>query len=196
MLKWVFDRRNARYAVLLLLVIMVVIVIAFLRQVTLPFFLAIFLAYLLDPVIRLITRVKIYHWRVHRGVGVLLVYALIAWGLGASTYYGVPKLVVELNKMGGQLPAMLDKFEQDFVRPLDREISRLFASYAADQEGVPGLPSGNGAGAPTPLIVQPPAAPPSVASQAMKPLFDEYMLVVKRVDDNRFDIIPMKKRAK
>jgi predicted PurR-regulated permease PerM len=195
-LKWVFDRRNARYVVLLLLVILVTIVVAFLRQVTLPFFLAIFLAYLLDPLIRLITRIKIYRWSAHRGIAVLLVYALIAWGLSAAAYYGVPKLLVELNRMGGALPTMMDQFEKDFVRPLDREISRLFAGYAAESEGVQlgGGPNSEGSLTPPPPPAAP--APASPAAQAMQPFLDEYVLVVRRVDDSRFEIIPQHKRPK
>lgn len=196
MLKWVFDRKNARYAVLLLLVILVAVVIAFLREVTLPFFLAIFLAYLLDPVIRLITRIKIHHWNVHRGIAVLLVYALIAWVLAAGAYYGVPKLIVELNRMGGAMPTMLDQFEKDFVRPLDREIGRLFANYSADTEGVQLGGGPNSEDSLTePSVAQPPS-PPSPAAQVMRPLLDEYVLVVRKVDDNRFEIIPQKKHTK
>jgi predicted PurR-regulated permease PerM len=194
-LKWVFDRKNARYAVLLLLAFLVTIVVAFLRQVTLPFFLAIFLAYLLDPVIRLITRIRIHNWHPHRGVGVLLVYALIAWGLGAGAYYGVPKLIVELNKMSGALPSMLDQFERDFVRPLDREIGRLFASYSAEQTGMQlggGANSEGAVGAGTPPL--PPLVPASPTAQVVKPILDEYILVVKRLDDNRFEIVPQRKR--
>jgi predicted PurR-regulated permease PerM len=197
-LKWVFDRKNARYAVLLLLVILVTIVIAFLREVTLPFFLAIFLAYLLDPVIRLITRIRVYRWNVHRGVAVLVVYALIAWGLGAGAYYGVPKLVVELNRMAGTLPAMLDQFEQDFVRPLDREIGRLFASYSSEPKE---LTAGSSANEPSSSVNANPAqgqqqAPNSLAAQTMRPLLEEYVLVVRKVDENRFEIVPQRKRPK
>ncbi len=196
MLKWVFDRKNARYAVLLLLVILVTIVVAFLRQVTLPFFLAIFLAYLLDPLIRLITRIQVRSWHVHRGIGVLLVYTLIAWGLAAGAYYGVPKLIVELNRMGRALPTMMDQFERDFVRPLDREIGRLFASYSADSEGIQlgGGPNSEGSLTSPPLTPQPP--PPSPAAQAMRPLLDEYVFVIKKIDDNRLEIIPQRKHPK
>jgi predicted PurR-regulated permease PerM len=196
-LKWVVDRKNARYAVLLLLVILVAIVIAFLRQVTLPFFLAIFLAYLLDPVIRLIIRVRIYKWHPHRGIAVLLVYALIVWGLGAAAYYGIPKLVVEVNRMGGAMPAMLDQFEKDLIRPLDQELGRLFASYAAEPDGIQ-----LGGGSNSEGVVSGPVAAPTApgplppAAQAVKPLLDDYYLVFKKIDDSRFEIIPQHKRPK
>ena len=110
MFRFLFDFRNARLAVLLLLVVLIVAVLIFFRAVMLPFFFAAFLAYLLDPAVSWMNRrCRIRSWHMHRGAAVLIIYAVIAAGLGLSGYYGVPKIIIELNRMVKTLPAILNE---------------------------------------------------------------------------------------
>jgi predicted PurR-regulated permease PerM len=190
LIRWAMDRQTARYGVLVLLVILTAATLYMFREVMMPFFLAIFLAYLLDPLIRAIARVRILRWKIHRGVAIILVYAGIAYGLGAGAYYGVPKLAVELNKMAGTLPVMLDQFERDVVRPLDREMGRLFRSYGAEADAA--TPAGV-ASKPTPAPAENHAASPA---SPLKQVMEEYIFIVRQADDRRYEIIPHRKRPR
>ena len=196
LVRWALDRQTARYGVLVLLVVLVTASLYLFRSVMMPFFLAIFLAYLLDPVIRLIAQLKVRGWAIPRGAAIILVYSAIAYGLVAGAYYGVPKLFVELNKMAGTMPAMLDQFERDFIRPLDREIGRMFTSYG----GEPGAPSSKEAAPESQAPGRANGAAgengASVASAPLRQVMDEYMFVVRQSDENRFEIVPHRKKPK
>jgi predicted PurR-regulated permease PerM len=196
--QWFLDQRNVRYAMLLLMVLLVAATVVVFREVMLPFLLAIFLAYLLDPVVAAFNRVKIGRFRVHRGVGVLLVYAIILGVIGLGGYLGIPKVFAELNRMGRTLPAQLAAFERDFVKPLDREINALLADYlpsavpspAESSPAAPQTPPLPPAENPTAQAAPPPAEPP------LRGILDSYTFVIRQLDDGRYEIVPQRKKPK
>jgi predicted PurR-regulated permease PerM len=194
-LKFLLDFRNARFAVLLLLVVLAIIALAFFRAVMLPFILSGFLAYLLDPPISWMhEHIRIRRWRLHRGAAVLIVYAVIAVALGLSGYYGIPKLAVELNRMVKTLPNILNELEQDFVRPLGVQMDRLLSTYLAPPPTNAGaedfMPVDNS----KPIESAPPApaAPAHKAAnpttEARRPLVEDYVFVARPRDDGRWEI--------
>ncbi len=201
MLKFLLDFRNARFAVLLLLVILTVAAVILFRAVVLPFFLAAFLAYLLDPPVSWMHA----HWRIGRshmprGAAILIIYAVIATLLGLSGYYGVPKLLVEMNRMVKTLPAILNELEQDFVRPLGQEMDRILSTYLAP------APTDAGAEDFMPVDSSPiraPAAhrvpeaapkPSNPATDTLRSLIEEYVFIVRPRDDGRVEVYARPKR--
>lgn len=204
MLKLLLDFRNARFAVLLLLVILTVTAVILFRAVVLPFFLAAFLAYLLDPPVSWMHA----HWRIGRahmprGAAILIIYAVIATMLGLSGYYGVPKLLVEMNRMVKTLPAILNELEQDFVRPLGLEMDRLLSTYLAPAPTNAGaedfMPVDNSgpiqAPAPYPDSTSSPKAS-KPAADSLRSLVDDYVFVVRPRDDGRVEVSARPKHPK
>ncbi|HUJ73519.1 MAG TPA: AI-2E family transporter, partial [bacterium] len=151
MFRWMFEPKNARFAVLLLMALLVAAAVIFLRAVMLPFFLAIFLAYLLDPLVRRMQRLRIRNVRLPRGMAVLFIYAVLGGILVLTGYYGVPKLSVELDRMVRSLPNTISQIEEDLVQPLGAQIDRILNSYVgaparepAQAHGKPPQPAGPG----------------------------------------------------
>lgn len=204
MFRFLFDFRNARLAVLLLLVVLIVAVLIFFRAVMLPFFFAAFLAYLLDPAVSWMNRrCRIRSWHMHRGAAVLIIYAVIAAGLGLSGYYGVPKIIIELNRMVKTLPAILNELEQDFVRPLGREMDRILSTYlapppteAAIEDFIPVDSVKSMEPQAKPVAPAVPARPVSPTTEALRPLLEDYVFVVRTRDNGHVEVTARLKRQK
>jgi len=203
-LRFLFDFRNARLAVLFLLAVLLLTVLIFFRAVILPFVFAAFLAYLLDPAVTWMNRrCRIRRWKMHRGVAVLIIYVLIATGLGLSGYYGVPKLLVELNRMVKTLPVILNELEQDFVRPLGREMDRVLSTYlapppsdAAIEDFIPVDSEKSLAPSAKPGAPAEPARPVNPTTEALRPLLEDYVFVARTRDDGHVEVTARVKRQK
>jgi len=201
-LKLLLDFRNARFAVLLLLVVLTAVAIVVFRAVVLPFFLAAFLAYLLDPPVTWMhARWRYRRFYMPRGGAVLIIYAVIATVLGLSGYYGVPKLLVEMNRMVKTLPAILNELEQDFVRPLGQEMDRILSTYLAPAPTDAGaedfMPVDNSKPIQAPSAHREPEAAPkssNAATDAFRSLVEEYIFVVRPRDDGRVEVYARAKR--
>lgn len=87
--------------------------------VLLPFFMAIIIAYILDPLVDFFER-----RRLPRRIGILLIYAIffsLFFLLGVST---IPRLVTELQKLGERLPDYTAQF-QSFILSLQSDYQRF-----------------------------------------------------------------------
>jgi predicted PurR-regulated permease PerM len=203
-LKFLFDFRNARFVVLLLLVVLAVACLTLFRSVMLPFCLAAFLAYLLDPPITWMhAHIRIYKVHLPRGAAVLLVYVVIATSLGLSGYYGVPKLVTEVNRMVRTLPSILNELEQDFVRPIGSELDRILSTYlappATDVGAEDFMPVDNMKPIETRQPEAAPKAPPkplNPTTEALRPLVEEYVFVARQREDGRWEVTSKPRRQK
>ena len=204
MFRFLFDFRNARFAVLLLLVVLVVTAVIVFHAVMLPFFLAAFLAYLLNPPVTWMhARIHLGRRHLPRGAAVLIVYAVTGTLLGLSGYYGVPKLAVELNRMVGTLPNILDELEKDFIQPLGDQIDRLMTTYlaapppiAGSEVAVPAAktkPAASGQAAPAAPPVPRPTSP---AAEALRPLLENYVFVARPREDGRWEVFAHPRRPK
>ena len=77
----------------------VILVLIAVREILLPFILAIFLAYLIYPVVRFLHRLHIGRLRVPRWLGVILVYAVVLGG-------GIPLAVTGVGSLSGQISTL------------------------------------------------------------------------------------------
>jgi predicted PurR-regulated permease PerM len=204
-LRFLFDFRNARFAVLLLLVVLTIIAVVFFRAVMLPFFLAAFLAYLLDPPVSWMhEHVRIRKRHLPRGFAILIIYAVLGTVLGLSGYYGIPKLIVELNRMVRTLPSILNELETDIIRPAGGEIDRILSTYLAappsiDSDSEDFMPLDTLKPIDSQAPPAPPAPPAKVANpttDALRPLVEDYVFVARPREDGRWEIMARPKRPK
>ena len=119
------------------------------RTVVVAFVLAIVIAYVLSPVVMLLEKVRFRDRTMPRWVAVLCVYAVLLAGMGVFTAVGVPRLVVEVQKMTRDVPALVQSVREDWIprlqtliretmEPLEQEAG--LDEVAAD---VPGQPVGS-----------------------------------------------------
>jgi predicted PurR-regulated permease PerM len=192
-----FLVQNARFVLLLLLAVLVVAAVYFFHFVLLPFALAIFLAYLLAPVIDWLHRLRVSRRRVPRGLAILSVYALLLGVVSLSGTYLFPRFYSELNRMVRTLPGTLQDLEQRFVEPLEQTLNAWITNlvppppevetYGEEIEvRLPGKPPGT-------VTPNSTLGPPKERTPVQM-LAEDYIFVVRKVDDTRFEIVPQKRR--
>ena len=187
-----FLLQNTRFALLLLLLLLVLGAVYFFHEVLLPFALAIFLAYLLAPVIDWLHGLRVRRWHLPRGAAVLLVYALILGVIGLSGTYLFPRFYAELNRMVRTLPNTLRQLETTLVRPIETFANVWIADFLPRMEmDMPGdepAPTPAQMSRPIPPLPDPAARPP------WQTLVEDYTFLVRRTDETHFEIVPQKRR--
>ncbi len=96
------SKRVRSHALLVLLWIAIAALLFFVREVLLPFLLAIFLAYLLQPLVGRLCRIEIKGRLIPRAlatVGLYIVFILLVTGIGRVTFPQVAQEVVKLGKL-------------------------------------------------------------------------------------------------
>lgn len=211
--------KNSHLLVLGLLVVLVAGALWFFRPVVLPFALAIFLSYLLAPVIAWLTGPKVLKGRMPRGAAILLVYALVLGLIVLSGFYLFPKFYSEANRMVRTLPAELQKVEENMIVPLEAWVREWLAAFAP----LPTLELGGGknalanngvktktngsATAPTHTSTADKASSdfpamggagiPAVLPPREIPwrgLVEDYTYVVRKVDETRYEVTPRRRK--
>ena len=81
-------------------------VFSFLWSVFLPFFLAIFIAYLLYPIVK-----KIHSCKIPKGLAVLIIYIIFIGGIIFGIYRIYPLFVRQLTELKDQLPVFIDTYK-------------------------------------------------------------------------------------
>ena len=110
---------NLQILVLMLLAVAILASLIFFHQVMLPFALAIFLAYLLDPVIDHMNRLRFRDHVMPRGMAIILVYLFILGLLVLGGYAILPRMTVEITRMLRTLPTILREVEEKVVMPVE-----------------------------------------------------------------------------
>jgi len=191
-----FLIQNARLVLLAALLLFAVAALYFFHEVLLPFALAVFLAYLLAPVIDWLHRLRVHSWHIPRGLAILGVYALLLGVIVLSGIYLFPRFYSEVNRMVKTLPDTLRQLENTFVAPVEHSLNAWISDILPPPE-----PESFGEAMET---TQPTQAPGTVTHQsslgpqdqrpAWQELVDDYTFVVKRTDDSHFEIIPQKRQ--
>jgi len=102
----IFDKRAAQVLATILLFLAVGAFAWGARHTLIAFLFAIFFAYLLDPLVNLVSRSRLGHDS--RGRSILIVYLALILAIGLAFYFGGPKLVHEGRALGTQLPTLLE----------------------------------------------------------------------------------------
>ena len=186
-------RQNARYVLLILLILLTVAAVYFFHEVLLPFFLGIFLAYLLAPVIDWLSRLKISRWSPPRGLSILTVYAVVLGILVLSGAFLFPRFYAEVNRMVHTLPSTLQQLENTFIQPLEDYVNDWIHTLLPEPEP---LLSGQE------LTAAPPRQPPGTVTHASNTperspwqvLVEDYTFEVRRIDDSHYEVVPQRRQ--
>jgi predicted PurR-regulated permease PerM len=190
-----FLLQNARFVLLVLLLVFIVAALLFFHDVLLPFALAIFLAYLLAPVVEWLHGLHVRRWAIPRGAAILALYALILGLIVLSGTYLFPRFYSELNRMVKTLPATLHQLEETFVRPLENGLNEWVSDF---------LPRPQVDAMGEELEAPPPHQPPGTVTAAgnlahperspWQAMVEDYAFVVRRLDDTHFEVTAQKRR--
>jgi len=131
------TRRRRRVVILLVfLAIIVALIIAF-RAVLMPFLVALFAAYLIDPVINRMSELRLgRRVRVGRGASILVLYAVVLVVIYIAGDFAVPALKQQIGQVRDDLP----KF-QGVVEKEAQEIVERWRKFTGQQPEVPPAPA-------------------------------------------------------
>ncbi|MGM8212955.1 AI-2E family transporter [Virgibacillus sp. W0430] len=80
--------------------------ILFFWQLSAPFIIAIFIAYLLYPLV-----VKLHNWNIQKPLAILFIYFIFFGGIAYSIYLGYPAIVHQVRDLNEQLPHVIRMYE-------------------------------------------------------------------------------------
>jgi len=119
-LYWLYEKRTYRLALLVVVPLLGIYFIYLVRGILLPFVLAFLVAYLLKPIISFLER---------RGITRLLAICVVylsMLGLAAGlAFYGLPRLIAELNQLGEAIPSYTRQ-----VQELNNTLQRRYSNFA------------------------------------------------------------------
>ncbi len=121
-----FFRRYLHFGILALATVLLLFALYWLFRVrtillavVAPFFLAIIIAYILNPLVDLLD-----NRRLPRYLGILLIYTIFFSLLILAGLTAIPNLVVELNKLAERIPGYTEQFQQ-FIAALQSDYQRF-----------------------------------------------------------------------
>ncbi|RDW19275.1 AI-2E family transporter [Oceanobacillus arenosus] len=80
---------------------------SFLWKLSIPFLIAILIAYLLYPIIK-----KIHSYNIHKGIAILLIYVLFFGGIAYLIYRVYPMIVLQVRDLADNFPKIIDLYER------------------------------------------------------------------------------------
>lgn len=102
------------------------------RAVLLPFVLAVVVAYVFAPLVRALQRVRIGRFRLPRWIAVVNLYVVLLGVLAAFVALGVPRLVVEIEKLTREAPQSVATLRDEWLPYFERTLRRATAPYVED----------------------------------------------------------------
>ena len=179
-----FLSRRGRFVVALTLLAALAVALLFLHDILFPFLVALFLAYVLAPVIDRMHTWKVRGHLVPRGLAVILVYlGILVILIGGGTYV-VPKVSAELAKMVGQIPQTVSKLTHVWVPKAEASFENLFSLLPKPPEPV---------AFPVPEVVSEentPVLPISGVPREWMDLLNAYTFEIRTLDGERVEVIP------
>lgn len=118
------------------------------RAVLLPFFLAVILAYVFEPVVAWLERRSIGTRQIPRWVAVISLYVLLLVGLGVFVARGGPRLAAEVRILTRDVPAAITHVRNQLLPKIDHAVRAAMSSYDRDGDApdvVAGAPSAGAA---------------------------------------------------
>ncbi|NLT96197.1 MAG: AI-2E family transporter [Clostridia bacterium] len=113
------KRKIIKIAILLSLFLLFFYFFVLIYPIITPFIIALILAYLLDPLVDYLEGKGI-----GRTWGILIIYCTLILSIGAAIFYGLPSIIVELNKFIETIPLYVTQLE-DFISAFQRDYSRV-----------------------------------------------------------------------
>lgn len=115
--------RRRRWAFLGLSALLATTVLVLFRGVLLPFVIAVVMAYVLMPVVRLLER------RMRRGAAVALLYSALVAGIGVIAVVGVPRLAKEAERLAQELPSTLRTARDKWLPAVSARVDQAVKRY-------------------------------------------------------------------
>ncbi|MBO8170097.1 MAG: AI-2E family transporter [Thermoanaerobacteraceae bacterium] len=104
--------------IVLVLIIFLLYVLYLVRAILPPFFIALVIAYLLNPLVE-----RIEQFKISRVTAIFIVYLTLTAFVVLLVVYGVPKIIRELDRFADTIP-IYTRQVQDFVRDVHRDYSK------------------------------------------------------------------------
>ncbi|MDK2823155.1 MAG: hypothetical protein PWQ67_1629 [Clostridia bacterium] len=113
------NSKIVRVIILTILAILFIYFLILIFPITTPFFIAFFLAYLLDPLVDFFEQKGI-----GRTWGILIIYVTLISLISAGIFYGLPKIITELNKFADTIP-IYAKQVQEYIKAFQKNYSKV-----------------------------------------------------------------------
>ena len=98
------------------------------REVLLPFLLAIVVAYVVEPIVGVIQKIM------PRWLAVLLLYLALLGGIAAFAVVGIPRLAVEVEKLGAEIPTIIRSARNEWIPAAERFFREQMVVYGGNEE--------------------------------------------------------------
>lgn len=118
-------------------------ILYFFREVLLPFLIALVIAYVLDPVVRLIERISIRGRCLPRWSAVASLYLVLLGVLGLGIGLGVPRLALEVERLAKEGPRIVSVARDEWIPELETKLRSVMAFYKDQPDNAPGVSSDN-----------------------------------------------------
>lgn len=135
-------------ATLISLWVAIAIVLILVRSVILPFILAALLAYVLQPLVTLFSKVKLGSKPLPRAISVFLIYLIFAGLTSLICIFFIPQFYLEMVRLAKDTTAFINSIDEHSINQLGEKIEDFFNTYqlpfeivsGEDIERVPSVP--------------------------------------------------------
>jgi len=115
-----FNKKKVlRITILIGLLFLSIYLFILILPISTPFFMAFVLAYLLDPLVDFLEKKHI-----GRTWGILAIYLTLLTVIGAGIFYGLPKIILELNKFADTIPLYANQI-QEYIKLWQKNYSKV-----------------------------------------------------------------------
>jgi len=118
--------------------------------VMLPFLLALVVAYVLMPAVRLVERIKVPRW-----VAILIVYAVTLGAVGLFSWATIPRLFSETKKLSSELPKLTSRISNEWLPAIDAKLAAWVGSDTQEPDPATEPPPEPAAPEPAPIVITP-----------------------------------------
>ena len=133
------NRKTVRLVILGAFLFLGAYLLYFVREIMLPFYLAVILAYILNPLV-----VVLEEWKFSRSIALVVIYIIGIASLTAASIYGIPVIVRELTELGTAVPRLTLEIQQlinsayESFRnmPVPASVNQVFNDSVRNMEGL------------------------------------------------------------
>ena len=124
------GKRRKRIVLLLVFLVLIFLLIFAFRAVLTPFLVAMFTAYLIDPVVQRMAPLHVFgRFRLGRGGAIVAIYLVLIGGFYLAGIFAVPALGKQLRQARADLPALQQRLEE-----AAQYLEEKFEEFLADEE--------------------------------------------------------------
>lgn len=126
-----------RYRVPIMLFALVSVCLIAFRHTLRPFLVALFIAYLIDPVVGWVNERSVLGRRIPRGLAVLSVYAVVLLVVGLFSALVIPQLIQEVGGLARDIPQTIQDVRHEKLPEINARLTRLVSRAPSAEEALP-----------------------------------------------------------